>query len=172
MKAGNNACPRVRWMRSVAPATGLKHGNQGRLVTSQEFALRVCIAALCGVLLGYERAHHHKNTGMRTLGLVGLGAGLPVAALQQVGAGLDDVGRVIQGLLAGIGFLGAGVILHSRGDDRPHGLTTAATVWLTSILGVVAGIGEIGVAIIVAAVAFLILKLGARVDRAVETVSR
>jgi putative Mg2+ transporter-C (MgtC) family protein len=104
-------------------------------VTSQEFALRVCIAALCGVLLGYERAHHHKNTGMRTLGLVGLGAGLPVAALQQVGAGLDDVGRVIQGLLAGIGFLGAGVILHSRGDDRPHGLTTAATVWLTSILG-------------------------------------
>src|SRR5262245_14777994 len=103
----------------------------------EEFALRVGVAALCGVVLGYERAHSHKNTGMRTLGLVGMGAGLLVAALQHAGASVDTTARVVQGLLAGVGFLGAGVILHGRGDERPHGLTTAATVWITSILGVV-----------------------------------
>jgi len=129
------------------------------------------VATLCGVVLGYERAHSHKNTGMRTLGLVGLGAGALTAALMHAGASFDTTARAIQGLLAGIGFLGAGVILHGRGDDRPHGLTTAAAVWVTSILGVVAGVGEIAAALIVAALAFAILKLGARVDRAVETQS-
>ena len=140
-------------------------------MSTGEFALRVAVATLCGVLLGYERAHSHKNTGMRTLGLVGLGAGALTAALMYAGASFDTTARAIQGLLAGIGFLGAGVILHGRGDDRPHGLTTAAAVWVTSILGVVAGVGEIAAALIVAALAFTILKLGARVDRAVETQS-
>jgi len=140
-------------------------------MSTGEFALRVAVATLCGVLLGYERAHSHKNTGMRTLGLVGLGAGALTAALMHAGASFDTTARAIQGLLAGIGFLGAGVILHGRGDDRPHGLTTAAAVWVTSILGVVAGVGEIAAALIVAALAFAILKLGARVDRAVETQS-
>ncbi|HEU5294225.1 MAG TPA: MgtC/SapB family protein [Burkholderiaceae bacterium] len=137
-------------------------------MSAEEFALRVLVATLCGVLLGYERAQSHKNTGMRTLGLVGLGAGLLPAALQHAGASYDSTARVIQGLLAGIGFLGAGVILHGRGDDRPHGLTTAAAVWITSILGVVAGIGQIGPALAVAVLAFVILWLGARVDRAIE----
>jgi len=133
-----------------------------------EFALRVCVATVCGVVLGYERAQSHKNTGMRTLGLVGLGAGALMAALQHAGASFDTTGRVIQGLLAGIGFLGAGVILHGRGDERPHGLTTAAAVWITAILGVVAGVGELVAALVVAALAFTILRLGARVDRALE----
>ena len=140
-------------------------------MSTGEFTLRVAVATLCGVLLGYERAHSHKNTGMRTLGLVGLGAGALTAALMHAGASFDTTARAIQGLLAGIGFLGAGVILHGRGDDRPHGLSTAAAVWVTSILGVVAGVGEIAAALIVAALAFAILKLGARVDRAVETQS-
>ena len=134
----------------------------------EEFVFRVCVATLCAVAIGYERAQSHKNTGIRTLGLVGLGAGALMAALQHAGATFDTTGRVIQGLLAGIGFLGAGVILRGQADERPHGLTTAAAVWITAIPGVVAGIGEEVAALVVAVLAFAILKLGARVDCAVE----
>jgi putative Mg2+ transporter-C (MgtC) family protein len=74
---------------------------------------------------------------------------------------------VIQGLIAGIGFLGAGVILHGHGDGQAHGMTTAAAIWVTSILGVVAGIGQLGAALTAAVVAFSLLFVGRRVDRAV-----
>ena len=137
-------------------------------ISHGEFALRVCVATLCGVVIGFERARDGKSIGMRTLGLVGLASGLLMAALAQLGAGMDTSGRVIQGLLAGIGFLGAGVVLHGRNDDRPHGITTAAAVWMTSILGTLAGLGVLGGALAGAAVAFAILMLGDHVDRAVQ----
>jgi putative Mg2+ transporter-C (MgtC) family protein len=134
-----------------------------------ELALRVMVGTLCGVLIGFERARDHKNTGMRTLGLVGLGAALLVAAVQHATVGnLDTTSRVIQGVMAGIGFLGAGVILHGWGDQRAHGMTTAAAIWVAAILGVVAGIGQIGAALAGAVSTFALLFLGRRVDRAVE----
>jgi len=137
-------------------------------MTDMELALRVAAGTLCGVLIGFERARDHKNTGMRTLGLVGLGAALLIAAVQHAAAGnLDTAGRVIQGLMAGIGFLGAGVILHGWGDRRAHGMTTAAAIWVTAILGIVAGIGQIGAALAGAVSAFTLLFLGRGVDRSV-----
>src|SRR5215470_3136880 len=132
-----------------------------------EFALRVAVGTLCGVLVGFERARDRKSTGMRTLGLVGLGAALLAASVQHTADSFDSTARVIQGLLAGIGFLGAGVILHGWRSQRTRGMTTAAAIWVTAILGVVAGIGEILAAIAGAAIAFLLLLIGGRVDRAV-----
>ena len=137
-------------------------------MTEAELALRVGVATLCGVVIGYERARDGKTIGMRTLGLVGLASGLLVAVVIQAGASLDTSGRVIQGLLAGVGFLGAGAILHTPQADHPRGLTTAAAVWITSILGTVAGLGHLGGALAGTALAYLLLALGPHVDSAVH----
>jgi putative Mg2+ transporter-C (MgtC) family protein len=129
-----------------------------------ELALRAAVGGLCGVLIGAERARDHQVTGMRTLALVGFGAALLVDV---AGDDTGDQSRVIQGLITGVGFLGAGVILHGAGDKRVHGLTTAAAVWITTILGVVAGLGRIGAALAGALVVVVVLLLGQGVDRAV-----
>lgn len=137
-------------------------------MTELDLAVRVAAGTFCGVLIGAERARDHKATGMRTLSLVGLGAALLVGAVQLASG--DDASaqsRVIQGLITGVGFLGAGVILHRAGDQAVHGLTTAAAVWVTTILGIVAGVGQIGAALTGALLVVVVLLLGERVDRAV-----
>ena len=137
-------------------------------ISDFDFFLRVFAGMLCGVLIGFERARDHKSTGMRTHGLVALGAALVVAAVQHsAGGSFDSTARVMQGMLAGIGFLGAGVILHGWQGQRTRGMTTAAAIWLSAILGMVAGFGEIIAALGSAAVAFALLILGGRVDREV-----
>ena len=105
--------------------------------------LRLLAATACGLLVGFNRDLKNKPTGMRTLGLVCLGACLvALAALQAdpLRANPDAMSRVVQGVLqgvmTGIGFLGAGVILKHPGDARVKGLTTAAAVWITAALGV------------------------------------
>jgi putative Mg2+ transporter-C (MgtC) family protein len=108
--------------------------------------LRLLAAMVSGMLLGLNRDLHGKPTGMRTLGLVGLSA----AAVTLAAVGLDQgrpgvsatTGNVMQGILTGIGFLGAGVILHDTPGIRVHGLTTAATVLVTASLGIVFGLGN------------------------------
>ena len=98
-----------------------------------ELALRLGAAALVGAALGLNRDLHGKSTGVRTLGLVGLGSALAVLAFGQ--ASSADASRVLQGIMTGIGFLGAGVIVRSKDGDHVHGLTTAACVWLTACIG-------------------------------------
>jgi putative Mg2+ transporter-C (MgtC) family protein len=129
-----------------------------------DFAVRVAAGGLCGVLIGAERARDHQATGMRTLSLVGLGAALLLGA---AGEDTGDQSRVIQGLITGVGFLGAGVILHGAGDERVHGLTTAAAVWVTTILGILAGVGRIWAALAGALVVVVLLLLGQHIDSAV-----
>ena len=111
-----------------------------------EILLRLFAAMAGGMLLGLNRELHGKPTGMRTLGLVGLSA----AAVTRAALGLDisthdmnaTAGHVMQGVLTGIGFLGAGVILRDAPGIRVHGLTTAATVLVTASLGIVFGLGD------------------------------
>jgi len=78
---------------------------------------RLLLAAVLGGVLGYEREHHGKAAGIRTHMLVGMGAALFVLVPQQAGMNLADLSRVIQGIVAGIGFLGAGAIIKNRGED-------------------------------------------------------
>ena len=104
-----------------------------------ETALRLGVAALASAALGLNRDLHGKPTGVRTLALVGLAAALIVIA---VGHGEGDVSRVMQGIVTGIGFLGAGVIVRSEKGKHVHNLTTAACVWLTACAGMVCGVGE------------------------------
>ena len=96
-----------------------------------------CGATLIGCAIGLNRELHHKATGMRTLGLVALGSALAVLGVAQDSQ--VDVSRVIQGVITGIGFLGAGVILHPPTGGKVHGLTTGATIWVTASLGILVG---------------------------------
>jgi putative Mg2+ transporter-C (MgtC) family protein len=91
--------------------------------------------------------------------LVALGAALFVLIPQQAGAAPGDITRVLQGIVAGIGFLGAGTILKDDDRGEVRGLTTAAGVWLTAAIGVAAGMGRVGSAVLSTALALIILSV-------------
>ncbi|MBX9582994.1 MAG: MgtC/SapB family protein [Gemmataceae bacterium] len=112
-------------------------------------ATRLAVAGLLGALLGWEREKRGKAAGLRTHILVAVGSAAFVAIPQQAGYDPNGVARVIQGLVAGIGFLGAGCIIKSEADAHVSGLTTAAGVWLTAAVGVAAGVGREASALLV-----------------------
>ena len=97
-----------------------------------DIALRLGAATLVGALLGLNRDLHGKATGVRTLGLVCLGSALAVLSIHAVSGA--DASRIIQGIVTGVGFLGAGVIVRNSKGHHVHGLTTAACVWVTACI--------------------------------------
>ena len=110
-----------------------------------DIVLRLLAAALVGGIVGLDREWRGKPAGLRTHALVSLGAALLVIVIQRqpggTNLGADALSRVIQGLVTGIGFLGAGVILH-RPAGRVTGLTSAALIWIAAAFGVAAGLGR------------------------------
>jgi putative Mg2+ transporter-C (MgtC) family protein len=123
-----------------------------------DVVLRLVTAVLCGGFIGLERDLRRMPTGFRTLAIVCLGA--CVAAVAAVRHGdTDGFSRVAQGVLTGIGFLGAGVILQHDKIRHVKGLTTAAAIWLTAGIGLLCGIGELKIAIIATALAISVLLL-------------
>jgi putative Mg2+ transporter-C (MgtC) family protein len=104
--------------------------------------LRMLVAVVLGGLLGYERESIGASAGLRTHMLVSLGSALFVLIPLEAGMNIADVSRVLQGVTAGIGFLGAGAILKLKDENDIKGLTTAASVWLTAAIGVAAGMGR------------------------------
>jgi len=121
--------------------------------------LRLALAAALGGVLGYERERQGKAAGVRTHMLVALGAALFVLVPQQAGVSDADMTRVIQGVVAGIGFLGAGSIIKGNDEDTVKGLTTAAGIWLTAAIGIACGLGREATAVLSAALALGILSL-------------
>jgi putative Mg2+ transporter-C (MgtC) family protein len=121
--------------------------------------VRLLLAALLGGLLGYEREQQGKAAGIRTHMLVAMGAALFVMVPQQGGMGIGDMSRVIQGVIAGIGFLGAGAIIKNGSEEGVQGLTTAAGVWMTAAIGVACGLGRESTAVIAALLALGVLAL-------------
>lgn len=132
------------------------------LPTVTEFAriiLRLGVAATLGGLLGLEREHSGKAAGVRTHMLVAVGAALFVVIPQQMDMSDADLARVIQGIITGVGFLGAGTILKGTADEPVKGLTTAAGLWLTAAIGIAAGLGREASAVLSAFLALVILHL-------------
>ncbi|PZW74573.1 putative Mg2+ transporter-C (MgtC) family protein [Pseudomonas sp. 2848] len=121
--------------------------------------IRLLMAALLGAVLGFERESKGKSAGVRTHMLVSMGAALFVLAPSMAGADEQALSRVIQGIVAGIGFLGAGTILKGNGRDTSHvkGLTTAAGLWMTAAIGTAAGMGREATALISTVLALLVL---------------
>ena len=136
-----------------------------------ETLLRLFAAMLCGMLIGLDRTLHGKPTGVRTLGLVSLGSALMVMASMDfsfgngsVPADPNAVSRAIQGIITGIGFLGAGVILRDT-NQHVRGLTTAASVWVTACLGIVCGLGAWKSAVIALLMIIGLLTVGGRLEK-------
>lgn len=138
--------------------------------STAEFLARPLVAIACGGLLGWERETSNKPAGLRTMMLVGLGAAGFTSVVFWLYQSIDptaaanrlDPLRVIEGVVGGIGFLGAGSIIQSRGSVK--GVTTAATIWVVGAIGVACGVGQYSVALIVTFYAWGILFLVAKLE--------
>jgi putative Mg2+ transporter-C (MgtC) family protein len=119
--------------------------------------LRLLMAALLGGLLGFEREAKGKAAGLRTHMLVTLGAAMFVMVLALDEAEHDAISRVVQGIAAGIGFLCAGTILKGDSDSQIKGLTTSASLWFSTAIGIAVGLGREGTAVLGTLLALIIL---------------
>ncbi len=127
-------------------------------------AIRVIAAVLLGGFLGIERERAGKSAGLRTHTLVCLGTAVVVLACKEVNMGLDGLSRVIQGIVTGIGFVGAGSILKLTEQHEIKGLTTAAGLWMTAVIGISVGLGALGLAVIGTILTLLVLGLEHMLD--------
>ena len=121
--------------------------------------IRVIAASLLGALVGFQRERAGKPAGLRTHILVSLGTAVVVLACSASGMNMDGESRVIQGIVTGIGFIGAGSILKVSEERDIRGLTTAAGLWLTAAIGVSCGLGTLGIAVIASILAMVVLAL-------------
>ena len=140
----------------------LQHADQ------VEIAVRLIGASIAGMAIGLNRDIHNKPIGMRTLGLVALGSAIVIlsgSVYEGLHFGQDAVSRVVQGILTGLGFLGAGSILRAKDGTEVQGLTTASTVWIAAALGVTAGLGAWFITIAGTLVTLLLLTYGTRLER-------
>lgn len=129
------------------------------VVQLTRIVLRMVVAALLGGVLGFERESQGKSAGLRTHMLVALGSAMFVFVPQQIGISDVDLTRVLQGLVAGIGFLGAGTIVKNGREEEVRGLTTAAGIWMTAAIGVAVGLGREATAVLSTVLALLILAV-------------
>src|SRR5438270_3029044 len=134
---------------------------------NEETALRLSAALIVGTILGLNRELHGKPAGMRTHALVSLGACLiSVVSIEIVNpTQMDAVLRVVQGVMAGIGFLGGGVILRDDSHQSVHGLTTAASIWVVASLGIACGAGQWLTALMALFLTLTVLILLGRVEK-------
>lgn len=158
----------IPWWQVIGQTVASEFSDVPDLAQATRIVLRLMLAALLGGLLGMERENKGKAAGVRTHMLVAMGAALFVLIPQQAGILPADLSRVIQGVVAGIGFLCAGSILKSEDEDRVRGLTTAAGMWLTAAIGMAAGLGREATAVISTLLALVILSLVPAVVKAIE----
>jgi putative Mg2+ transporter-C (MgtC) family protein len=133
-----------------------------------DLLLRLGAAIVAGAVIGLNRDLRNRPAGVRTHALVGLGSALAMVTaigLPGVPATADTAARAIQGVLTGIGFLGAGVILHQPDRRSVRGLTTAATIWVTAALGLACGLGHWMLAGMGVGLALLVLLVGGPLER-------
>ena len=137
-------------------------------MTTIEIFWRLLIANACGAIIGINRDLHHKSAGFRTISMVCVGSAIVALIIEQMSPDPNAASRVVQGVVTGVGFLGAGVILHPAGSNRVAGLTTAASIWLTAGLGIACGLGQYRLVGAGAAVTLWILLIGKPIEKMVE----
>lgn len=130
-----------------------------------EVTLRLSVAVLGGSAIGLNRFLRRKAAGTRTHAIVALGAAMAVLMADRT-ADTEAVSRIAQGLVTGVGFIGAGVILRN-GDSHVQGLTTAASIWTCAIFGICCGVGDLAVAATGLILALLVLLVGKPIEQAV-----
>jgi putative Mg2+ transporter-C (MgtC) family protein len=158
------------WWHQVWQTLQAEFADIGDARQLTQMTVRLLIAAVLGGILGFEREHKGKAAGVRTHMLVALGAALFVLVPQMSGSQADAMSRVVQGVIAGIGFLGAGTILKGKEDEEGHvkGLTTAAGLWMTAAIGVAAGMGRESTAVLSTLLALVVFSIMPRVVRLLD----
>lgn len=134
--------------------------------------VRLAVAVLLGGLVGLERQREGKAAGFRTHMIVALGAALFTLLGSCIGMDSHDLSRIVQGVAAGVGFLGAGTILKLSEQHHIEGLTSAATIWVTAAVGAAIGAGSTGPAIVAAGLAWLILYFAGKFEHRYRWASR
>ena len=134
-----------------------------------EIGARLALSVLAGTIIGLNRDLHGKPAGVRTHSLVSLGTALAVILVvplhDDVAMRYDALSRVIQGVVTGIGFLGAGVIVRDAAKKHVSGLTTAAAIWFAAILGLACGAGQYVPVIMALALGLLVVLCGGPFER-------
>lgn len=148
----------------IAQALAKEFADLPDAAEAVRLALRLSVAVLAGAAIGWDRELRASSAGFRTHMLVALGAALFMIVPQHAGFDTADVSRVVQGLVAGIGFLGAGAILKMDDRGEIRGLTTAATIWVTAAIGMTAGLGQLVTAIVATVVVLVVLALLPRIE--------
>ncbi len=144
----------------------------GDLTEATVIVIRLSMAALLGALIGYDRERRGKEAGLRTHMMVSLGAALFILVPLRAGMEVSDASRVLQGIITGIGFLGAGAILKQDKQDQPmsiKGLTTASSIWVAAAIGIAAGMGREATAIMGTLAALFILVVVRRFERHIDS---
>jgi putative Mg2+ transporter-C (MgtC) family protein len=132
-------------------------------------ALRLGAALVAGALIGIDREFRNKPAGLRTQALVSLGAAIVVlAAIGASQGNADAMSRAVQGIITGIGFLGAGVIMQHEAERRIEGLTTAASIWIAAALGIACGAGLVELALVALGAILVVLVGGGAIERWME----
>lgn len=151
-------------LNEVVQTVGEEFADIPNVELTTRLFIRLLVASVLGGILGYERENQRKSAGMRTHMLVAIGAAIFVLVPQQSGMTEAEISRVLQGLVAGIGFLGAGTIVKGQSEEEVKGLTTAAGLWLTAAIGIAAGLGRETTAILCTVFALVILSILPRVS--------
>lgn len=155
----------MEWWQILTSTIASEFSDLPDLEHAIRVTMRLSLAALLGGLLGYEREYKGKAAGLRTHMLVSLGAALFVLVPLEAGMELSELTRVIQGIVTGIGFLGAGTILKGNSAQDVKGLTTAAGIWLTAAIGIATGLGHEATAVLTTCFALVIFVLMPRLEQ-------
>jgi len=135
-------------------------------LSDTEVIHRLLLAAALGGMIGAERELRRKSAGFRTNILIAIGSALFTIMSISLSSDGGDPGRLAAQIITGIGFVGAGAILRTRGGV--HGLTTAATIWVNAALGIAAGAGEYHLALIGGAITLVVLLILAPIEHSIE----
>ncbi|MEM5456130.1 MgtC/SapB family protein [Paraburkholderia phytofirmans] len=146
------------WWHAVWAVARAEFSDLGSMADVLQVLMRLGLALILGGILGFEREMSRRDAGMRTHMMVSVGAALFVVVPLQAGFSQDNMSRVLQGLVSGVGFLGAGAIIKLSAEREVRGLTTAASLWLSAGVGVAAGLGREATAILSVAIALAILS--------------
>ncbi|MCR6478138.1 MgtC/SapB family protein [Variovorax sp. ZS18.2.2] len=159
----------MTWRAEVLDTIASEFSDVTDVAQLTRIVVRLTLAAILGFVLGFEREQQGKAAGVRTHMLVAIGSAMFVLIPQQTGIVPADMSRVIQGLVAGVGFLCAGTIL-KQGKDESHvqGLTTAAGLWMTAAIGMACGLGREATALLSALLALAVLSLVPRLVSLLE----
>ncbi|WP_419826310.1 MgtC/SapB family protein [Sphingomonas sp.] len=141
-----------------------------------DMLVRLGVATLAGAVLGWERSRQNRAImGLRTLTLVALASCIAVQAIVHSGLpqmNADAAGRVVQGVLSGVGFIGAGALLHGGNDSQVHGLATAASIWVAAAMGAAAALAVWPLLVGGTALAIVVLLIGASIERHIRDRAR